>query len=135
MFCSNCGTELLPSAKYCHECGQKIGEQNAATPVKYVTEVCRLDVFTSKPALLRIQNSTWAWSAIAIGPNGKYTIAQSREFQALTDPSGYPVLRRQARKDWQETRTEMISKLVADGWQQTDNGDFSLNFQRVIPQK
>ena len=127
MFCSNCGIQLPDDANFCLKCGkpQKAGIQ--VDEPKW--ETCEIKWTSSQRNL--IANHKMQFWADAIGPNGSYNAGESPIFE-------HPYSEREPesnnRKD-SDAHKNLISKLVADGWEPTGNRGtawFSNRFRRRI---
>ena len=132
MFCSNCGNQLEENADFCWHCGQpsspgKKSKDSGRSQVEF--EVCEIVwEVTRKPKLLEL-NSRAKFFVRAIGPSGKYTVAESREF-VLGGDEGIRL-----DPETKASHDDLVQNLVQDGWQPiegTSTVGFHIQFKRPV---
>jgi hypothetical protein len=80
---------------------------------------------------------TWQWQADAIGPEGTYLAAWSSTFKCIgttqtTGNGSMPASMGGWPAEYLSTRDEIISILLADGWQPMNNRFHDPSFTRTI---
>lgn len=123
MICQNCATELPDDAHFCLRCGTSQAPGGLARAVR--REIC--EVYRS------IENGGWFragdtfWEAIAVGPQGRYSVGRSGTCPRKALGSSKGVKRTDALLD------DLIDQLIREEWQPLPRGSewYSYRFERL----
>lgn len=124
MFCHNCATQLPGDAQFCLQCGTRVAPDTPSLVVR--REIC--EVYRS------IEDGGWFragdtfWEAIAIGPEGRYSVGRSDTCprKALGSSKGV--------KHADILLDQLIKQLIQEGWQPLPRGPewYSYRFERHV---
>lgn len=124
-FCTQCGSELDDSHKFCWNCGHsRLGATQVAEPV---WETCIIESEALKPSSF-LRKGTARWWAKATGPQGNYRAGESVPFSSSavsadgsvgihSDPDPENYLITDAYRSAKASFDGLASRLVADGWE------------------
>ena len=121
MYCQSCGTNLPEDAAFCMKCGKSTSAQVQSAP--------RYEVLQIAGKLGFATNEFWAE---ATGPKGVYVAARYTYSDAIFWHTG---LIDENCKKCKHAHTEFVKKLVADGWEPSEergNDWYALRFRRQV---
>jgi hypothetical protein len=124
MFCVACGANLPDDARFCLKCGREMGA--AGEPVGTQYEVCDVFEHNLGSAVAGFTKPRWFFEAVAIGPQGRYSVAQTPQVKGYSYDLSW-------RRKMAAALNELVSQLVRDGWQPiASSADGLPRFQRRV---
>ncbi len=133
MFCVKCGQQLPDDANFCLKCGTPLKAENRQADIRW--ETCEIKISHVEVGFWNHQWQVWAE---AIGPEGRYSAAESAKFKVpqtvgdTQEQSGFVIPRdRFIRPHFDK----LIDRLVNDGWEPVETRgptSYSLRFRRRV---
>jgi len=122
MICRNCATPLPDDAHFCLRCGMAQTPAGLATAVR--REIC--EVYRSNENGGWFRTGDTFWEAIAIGPQGRYSVGRSETCLRKAQGSTRGVKRADVLLDG------LIKQLIQEEWQPLPRGPewYSYRFER-----
>ena len=135
MYCSNCGTQAVSDAEFCHKCGSQLSAESRASIAassRRVFETCTVRAYRVEISYVPFKKATWRWFAEAMGPNGAYTVAASLPFKAIAGNENFGPMTAsgQPPAESESARSQLLADLLKAGWEPIDA--YGREYRRVL---